>query len=59
MQLDIHKGAGKTASHSLSISTFPAPDGEKPAPDKRQEHTAMGKRFNLCLDDVTGPGETA
>lgn len=64
MQLDIHKGAGKKASHILSGSTFPAPDGEgtlceKPTPDKRQGHSAMRKRFSLCPDEVMDPGETA
>lgn len=64
MQLDIHKGAGRKASHSLSGSTFSTPDDEgtlceKPTPDKRQEHAAMWKRFNLCPDEVMDPGETA
>lgn len=63
-QLHIRNGAGRKTSHSLSGSTFPAPRGEgtlceKPTPDDGQEHTAMGKRFNLCPDEVMDPGETA
>lgn len=61
-QLDAHKGAGRKASHSLSGSALPAPAAEgtlpaKPTPDKRQEHTAMGKGFSPGPDVVTGPGE--
>lgn len=57
-QLDVHKGAGGKASHSLSGSTLLGPAAEgtlrgKPTPGKRQEHEATKRGFS------SGPDETA
>lgn len=60
--ISIRELAKRQVTAPLAPLALPHGEGtlcEKPTPDKRQELTAMGKRFSLCPDEVMDPGETA